>query len=296
MHDDDPSDVVHDSFASAVFGDSVLGRPVIGTVDTITAMRRSVIAGYYRKRYTAPAMVVAAAGNLQHSEVVRMVRRAFRSSGLLDTEAEPTGVRPGPSPRRRARGAGLVVTARPTEQANLVLGTAGLARTDERRYALWVLNNALGGGMSSRLFQEVREKRGLAYSVYSFTSQYADAGLFGVYVGCQPSRVDEVLSVCREQLHAVAEHGITEEELARGKGQLRGSLVLGLEDTGSRMTRIGKSELTTGDLLEVDEVLRRIDTVTLDDVREVGRLVSAQPLSLGAIGPFEDTDLASAVA
>jgi predicted Zn-dependent peptidase len=296
MHDDDPSDVVHDSFASAVFGDSVLGRPVIGTVDTITGMRRGVIAGYYRKRYTAPAMVVAAAGNVEHSEVVRMVRRAFRSSGLLDTEAEPAGVRPGPSPRRRPPSAGLVVTARPTEQANLVLGTAGLARTDERRFALWVLNNALGGGMSSRLFQEVREKRGLAYSVYSFTSQYADAGLFGVYVGCQPSRVDEVLAVCREQLHAVAEHGITEEELARGKGQLKGSLVLGLEDTGSRMTRIGKSELTTSELLEVDEVIRRIDAVTLDDVREVGRLVSAQPLSLGAIGPFEDTDLASAVA
>ncbi|MDP9406377.1 MAG: insulinase family protein [Actinomycetota bacterium] len=299
MHDDDPADVVHDAFAAAVFGDAVLGRPVIGTVDTITAMRRGTIAGYYRKRYTAPVMVVSAAGNLEHSEVVRMVRRALRTTSLLaeDAEdAEPVGPRPGPSARRKTRGSGLVVTSRPTEQANLVLGTPGLARSDERRFALWVLNNALGGGMSSRLFQEVREKRGLAYSVYSFTSQYADAGLFGVYAGCQPSRVDEVLAVCREQLEAVATAGITEEELVRGKGQLKGSLVLGLEDTGSRMTRIGKSELTTGDLLDVEEVIRRVEAVTLDEVRDVAQAVLGQPVSLGAIGPLEDTDLRSAVA
>ena len=295
MHDDDPGDAVHDAFAAAVFGDGVLGRPVIGTVDTITAMRRSTIAGYYRRRYRAPAMVVAAAGNLDHADVVRRVRRAFRAAGALDGDAAPEPVRGG-GRRRPPAGPRVVVTARPTEQANVVIGTRGLPRGDDRRFALGVLNNALGGGMSSRLFQEVREKRGLVYSVYSYATSYADAGLVGVHFGCHPDRVDEVLAVCREQLDAVVRDGLTAAELERGKGQLKGSLVLGLEDTGSRMTRIGKSELTQGHLLEVDELIRRIDAVTLDDVREVAGDVLGQPLSLGAVGPFEDTDLTAAVA
>ena len=150
--------------------------------------------------------------------------------------------------------------------------------------------------MSSRLFQEIREKRGLAYSVYSFVSHYADAGMFGVYAGCLPSKADEVLKLCREELAKVAEHGITEEELARGKGQMRGSLVLGLEDTGSRMSRLAKAELVYGELLSVDEILRRIDAVTLDDVRAVAReLLTATP-SLAVVGPFDDPErFASAV-
>jgi predicted Zn-dependent peptidase len=295
MHDDDPGDVVHDAFAAALFGDGKLGRPVIGTVETIEAMRRGVIASYFGKRYRAPSMVVAAAGNLDHDTVVRQVHEAFLEAGALGDETAPTPLRPGPR-RRSARKANLVVTTRPTEQANLVLGTRGLARGDDRRFALSVLNNALGGGMSSRLFQEVRERRGLAYSVYSYASQYADAGAFAVYAGCQPSRVLEVLDVCRASLDDVATRGLTAEEIERGRGQLKGSLVLGLEDTGSRMSRIGKSELTQGEFLDVDEVLARIDAVTADDVAEVAQEVLRQPLSLGAIGPFEAADLASAVA
>ena len=152
---------------------------------------------------------------------------------------------------------GVRLMSRRTEQANLVLGVPGLSRTDDRRYALGVLNAALGGGMSSRLFQEVREKRGLAYSVYSYAAQYAGAGLFGVYAGCAPAKVDQVLDLCRDELARVAEHGITDEELDRGKGQLRGSLVLGLEDTGSRMVRVGKGELVHGEVLQRRRVLRR---------------------------------------
>jgi predicted Zn-dependent peptidase len=189
--------------------------------------------------------------------------------------------------------------ARPTEQANVILGTRGISRSDDRRFALGVLNSALGGGMSSRLFQEVREKRGLAYSVYSYASQYADTGLVAIYAGCQPARVGEVLSLCREELVSVAEKGITDEELARGKGQLRGSLVLGLEDTSSRMSRLGKSELVQGELLGVDEVLSRIGSVTLDDVRAVAADVLAGPMALAAVGPFDDAaveSLTSAVA
>jgi predicted Zn-dependent peptidase len=191
------------------------------------------------------------------------------------------------------------IVTRPTEQANVILGTQGIARSDDRRFALGVLNSALGGGMSSRLFQEVREKRGLAYSVYSYSSQYADTGLFGVYAGCQPSRIGEVLAICREEIGKVAANGITEDELTRGKGQLRGSLVLGLEDTSSRMSRLGKSEIVQGELLSVDEVLDRIEGVNLDDVRAVASDILAGPMALAAVGPFDDRTrdtLTSAVA
>ncbi len=184
-----------------------------------------------------------------------------------------------------------------TEQANLVLGVPGLDRGDERRFALGVLNAALGGGMSSRLFQEIREKRGLAYSVFSFASQYADTGMFGVYAGCLPKKVDDVLAICREQVQLVADHGITPEELLRGHGQMRGGLVLGLEDTGSRMSRIGKAELLQGELLPVGEVLDRIAAVTLDDVRSVAADLLATPPTLAVIGPFDsDRDFRQAVA
>jgi predicted Zn-dependent peptidase len=179
------------------------------------------------------------------------------------------------------------VQSRPTEQAHLVLGVPGLSRLDDRRFALGVLNSVLGGGMSSRLFQEVREKRGLAYSVYSYNAQYADSGLFGVYAGCLPEKVDQVLSLCRAEIEKVMERGITPEELARGKGQLRGSLVLGLEDTGSRMSRIGKSELVYGDLLGIGELLDLISAVTLEDVATVASELLAAPRTLAVIGPFE---------
>ncbi len=177
-----------------------------------------------------------------------------------------------------------------------MLGTVGMSRRDPRRFAMGIMSSALGGGMSSRLFQEVREKRGLAYSVYSFASHFADAGLFGVYAGCAPRRADEVLALCREQLELIVASGITDDELSRAKGQSRGSLVLGMEDTGSRMSRIGKSELMHGELLSVDEVLARVDEVTLDDVRSVATDLLARPLALGVIGPFDDHDFTSVVA
>ncbi|MGZ6792978.1 MAG: M16 family metallopeptidase [Mycobacteriales bacterium] len=285
MHDDDPGDVVHDAFAEALFGDHPLGRPVIGTVDSIEALTAEAIAGYYRGRYRAPEMVVSVAGNVDHDAVVALVSAAFGDTGTSD----PAPLRPWAPPPPLS---GAVVEDRPTEQAHLVLGTHGLARGDERRWALSVLNNALGGGMSSRLFQEVREKRGLAYSVYSYASHHHDAGLFGVYAGCSPQRVDEVLQLCRAELDAVADKGLTDEEVRRAQGQLRGSLVLGLEDTGAQMSRIGKAELVHGEVLGVDEVLARIEAVTPDDVRAVADDVLRRPLSLGVIGPFPDRDFA----
>jgi predicted Zn-dependent peptidase len=295
MHDDDPTDAVHDNFARAVHGDTPLGRPVLGTVDTIGAIERRAIAGYYHRRYRADNLVVAVAGNLEHASVVRLVRRAFRQAGALGEHgAQPAPPRIGGRPT--AFRSTTSVLRRPTEQANLVLGAEGIARTDDRRWAMGVLNSALGGGMSSRLFQEVREKRGLAYSVYSFASHYADTGVMGVYAGCLPKKVDEVLDLCREQLALVAADGLTDDELNRGKGQLRGSFVLGLEDTGSRMSRLGKSELVYGELLGVDDVLARIDAVTPDEVQAVAAAVLGGPLALSVIGPFDDADFAAAVA
>ena len=182
------------------------------------------------------------------------------------------------------------LVSRGIEQANLVLGCAGMSRTDERRFALGVLNAALGGGMSSRLFQEIRENRGLAYSVYSFSSQSYDTGLWGVYAGCLPAKADEVLSICQEEIDKVISAGLTDAELERGKGQLRGSIVLGLEDPSSRMSRLGKSELVYPRLEPVDEILSAIEQVTHDDVREVAAAILAQPKALAVVGPFDDAD------
>jgi len=285
MHDDDPGDAVHDVFADIVWPDTPLGRPVLGTVDSITSISRTAIAGYYRRRYRPENLVIAAAGNLDHRTLVRLVRKAFEGTDV-DVDAMPA--RPRVGGRTPAFTPASAVLTRPTEQANLVLGLPGLRRLDERRFALGVLNAAFGGGMSSRLFQEVREKRGLAYSVYSFTSQYADTGIFGVYAGCHPQRASDVLELCREQLAMVATGGLASEELERGKGQMRGGLVLGLEDTGSRMSRLGKSELVYGELLSVDEVLARIDAVTVDDVQLLAHELLGQPLALAAIGPYDD--------
>jgi predicted Zn-dependent peptidase len=295
MHDDDPGDVVHDVFTEAVFGNHPLGRPVIGTVDSISSMTRRQIHSFYRRRYQPEQIVVAAAGNLDHATVVRLVRKAFGDARFLGGDAEPA------PPRRGEHSVPVVapsieVVAKDTEQAHVILGTRGIPRHDERRFALGVLNHALGGGMSSRLFQEVRERRGLAYSVYSYSTQYADAGLFGVYAGVAHKRVDEVLGVIRDELSAVADRGLTDEEVARGKGMLKGATVLGLEDTGSRMSRIGKGELVYGDVLDVDDLLGRIDAVSVDDVRSIASELLARPMSLGVIGPFDGHDFSEAVA
>jgi predicted Zn-dependent peptidase len=294
MHEDDPTDMVHDQFAQVLFDGGSLARPVLGTVESIETIGRSAINGYYRRRYRPQDMVVAVAGNVDHNNVVRLVKKAFGAAGMLDGDSEPTAARGG---RLISTASGVRVVRRTTEQANVVLGGPGVARTDERRFALGVLNAALGGGMSSRLFQEVREKRGLAYSVYSYHAQYADTGLFGVYAGCVPRKVDDVLAICREELDKVAAAGITFEELERGKGQLRGSMVLGLEDTGSRMSRIGKAELVYGEQLSVDDVLARIDSVTLDEVTEVAADVLSATPTLAVVGPFdEDRDFSRSVA
>ncbi|MEV6110012.1 pitrilysin family protein [Streptomyces sp. NPDC051940] len=287
MTEDDPGDCVHDLFAQTLLGDTPLGRPVLGTVETVNGLTRDRIARFYKKHYDPTRLVVAAAGNIDHASVVRQVRRVFEQAGALTREdAVPAAPRAG-SQKIRAGGR-VELLERRTEQAHVVLGMPGIDRHDERRWALSVLSTALGGGMSSRLFQEIREKRGLAYSVYSYTSGFADCGLFGVYAGCRPGQVQDVLKLCRNELEQIAAHGLTDDEVRRAVGQLSGSTVLGLEDTGALMHRIGKSELCWGEQLSVDDMLARIGSVTPDDVRAVARDVLGQRPSLAVIGPLGD--------
>lgn len=287
MHDDDPDDVAHNLFARQAWGDTPLGRPIAGTAESIAAMTRDQVHRFYRRHYRPERMVVAVAGNVDHASVVRRVRRAFAARGFLDTPAEPVGPRHGQpgSGRTRRVSPGESRVRRPFEQVTVVLGAAGIPRADERRWALGVLNTALGGSTSSRLFQEVRERRGLAYSVYSFAMQHADAGLVGVSAGCLPGKLDAVLETVRGELAKVAADGITDEELRRGQGQLKGSLVLGLEDSGSRMSRLGKAELVGDELLTLDEVIERIDAVTLDEVRSLAADLYGGPELLAVVGP-----------
>jgi predicted Zn-dependent peptidase len=288
MNDDDPSDVVHERIAEAVLGDHALGRPIGGTPQTIAEIDAEHVAGHYRRHYTPDTLVFTAAGSVDHDRLCALLEAELHRGGVV---LDPSV---GPVPRRvgttvtAGHGAGrTVVVRRPTEQANVVLGATALTATDERRYALWVLNAVLGGGMSSRLFQEIRERRGLAYSVYSFTAAYSDSGYLGLYAGCTPAKTGEVVSLMSAELERVAEAGIEDDELARGIGQLRGGLVLGMEDSGSRMSRLGKAELVYGEYTGLDEALARIDDVTGQDVQEVAAELAARPRSLAVVGPFD---------
>jgi predicted Zn-dependent peptidase len=287
MYEDDPSDLIHDDFATLVYGQTPLGRTILGTTDSIRGLSRSTIRSFYKKHYQPSGMVISAAGNVDHADVVKRVRAAF--DPFLDAQATQKPVRTSKS--TPVMKTGISLNTRPTEQANLLLGVPGLARGDERRYALAVLTTAFGGGMSSRLFQEVREKRGLAYSVYAFSQGFSDSGMLGLYAGCLPAKVPTVLEVFQEQIDAVVTHGLTEDEVSRGKGQVSGGTVLGQEDTSARMNRIAKAELQGEELMSIDQLLARVDEVTPDAVHAVAIELLSQKSSLAVIGPFEDASI-----
>lgn len=290
MNDDDPSDVVHERFAEAVLGAHPLGRPIGGTPQSIAAVGRDDIHSHYGQHYRSATLVVTAAGGIDHDAVcASVVKQLERSGWALPDQAVPAARRPGAAAVAAAgqEVGRVVVVKRPTEQANIVLGSTGLTATDPRRYVMTVLNGILGSGMSSRLFQEIREKRGLAYSVYSFASGYSDSGYFGLYAGCAPGKVDEVLALMRAEFDRLAADGVSEDELARAHGQICGGLVLGLEDTGSRMSRLGKAELVHGEFTGLDESLARVRAVTAEQVRELAADLAARPRSLAVVGPFD---------
>lgn len=300
MSEDDDADKAHETFVSALFGDTPLGRPVLGTAESINSISRDRVNDYYRARYTPPNLVISAAGNLDHDAVVALVSRAFAPALAAHDGAVPAAPRLRdsggmPGGYGASAGSGVAVVSRPAEQANIVLGCEGMARTDDRRFAFNVLNAALGGGMSSRLFQEIREKRGLAYAVGSSAIKYSDSGLWSIYVGCMPPKADEVLSICAAEVAKVAEGGLSDEELDRGKGQVRGTFVLGLENPSSRMFRIGQAELAYPALEPVDSVIAAVNAVTHDDVRAVAADILTRPKALAVVGPFEDESAFSGV-
>ena len=285
MRDDDPSDLVHDLYAETYYGDTQLGRPILGTVDSIKSMSRNSVFNYYKKRYLPQDLVVAVAGNIKHKKVVEMVERALSADGFLDVKGAPQ-IR-GNEVMRKAKQNPVGIITRKTEQAHMFYGMEGVARHDDRRFAMGILASALGGGMSSRLFQEIREKRGLAYSVYAYAQQFAGSGQIGFYAGCNPTKAIEVIEIIREVLSDVAEHGMTHEEINRAKGAVRGSLVLSQEDSGSRMSRIGKNEIVYGHVMGFDEILHEISSVTHEDVRKVASEFLTKTPTLALVGPFK---------
>jgi predicted Zn-dependent peptidase len=285
MRDDDPSDLVHDLYAETYYGDTQLGRPILGTVESIKSISRNAVFNYYKKRYLPQDLVVAVAGNIKHKKVVEMVERALSADGFLDVKGAPQ-IR-GNEGIRKAKQISVGLMTRKTEQAHMFYGMEGVARHDDRRFAMGILASALGGGMSSRLFQEIREKRGLAYSVYAYAQQFAGSGQIGFYAGCNPTKAIEVIEIIREVLHDVAEHGMTHEEINRAKGAVRGSLVLSQEDSGSRMSRIGKNEIVYGHVMGFDEILKEISSVTHEDVRKVASEFLTKTPTLALVGPFK---------
>ena len=283
--DDAPDDLIHDLFAATVWEGHPLGRPVLGTRDTITGVSRDQIKEFYDRLYRPPHFVIAAAGNLRHDELCGFIEQHMDTGEKLSTTLTPQIRAAGDAPAVSGKN---LVRHRGTEQAHILFGTSAPSRRDPDRFTFGVVNSALGGGMSSRLFQEVREKRGLVYSIYSHHSMFAETGLFGVYAGTTPAKAAEVLGIIREQIADLVDGGLQGDELERAKGHLKGSFVLSLEDTGGRMSRIGRSEISQGEILSVDEVIERTDAVTADDALRVAKEYFTRPLSLAVIGPFPE--------
>ena len=278
MYEDEPQDKVHDVLAEAIFGEHPLGRPIIGRADVISSVPVPDIAAWHDGRYVPGNIVVAAAGNLEHERIVQLVESAVGDARPVPPSlVSPNGARPG-----------LRFFQKDTEQYHLCLGAPGIPRSDERRFALRVLDTILGGSSSSRLFQEVREKRGLAYAVFSYASHYADSGQVAVYVGTRPDNVAEAIDVIGTELRRLYDDGVTEEELERARENVKGRTVLSMESTITRMNRLGSSVLMGVPLMTVDEVLAAFDAVTLDDVATLARdFYRPDALSAAGVGADE---------
>ncbi len=284
MYEDTPQDLVHDLIGEAVFGTHALGRPVIGTAEVISTVSRRSVRGYHRSFYTPGNIVVAAAGAVDHDQLVALVQRAVDQR----TEAGSDRLRVRPS-LTKIPAPGLRFQRKDTEQYHVCLGAPGVSRSDRRRFAASILDAILGGSASSRLFQEIREKRGLAYSVYSFVSQFADTGQIGVYVGTREDNLAEALAITAEQLADIAAGNLGERELQRAQENLKGRLLLGMESTSARMSRLGKSLVTDSEILSLDRVIAEIDAVDADGVCALAaELLDPDRLSAAGIGPNEE--------
>lgn len=276
MYEDTPDDKVHDEAARAAFGDHPLAYSILGLEDRLTAMGPDDLRQYMTERYTIENTVVSVAGNVEEKSLLELLERHFGGFSL-HSASESQVLAP-------AFKGDYIFFKKKTEQNHICLSFQGRPIGDSQLYAMVLLNNALGGGMSSRLFQEIREKHGLAYSVYSYHTSYADSGLFTIYAGTAPKQTKDVLDLTMEQLHDLSVNGLHSEELSRGKEQLKGSLILGLESTSSRMNRIGKNELMLGRHITMDQLLKRIDGITEEDIREVMKSLLSAPFAAAMVG------------
>lgn len=289
MNDDDPQDVAHEAFSAAVLGDHPLGRPIGGTNETINAVTREAVWSHYQQNYRPQDLVVVAAGGVNHANLIELVETGLVSAGWdLNKVAHPVQRRvAGQVPV--TRGSALNVINRPTQQANILVGMQGLIADDERRYAMGILNTVLGGGMSSRMFQEIREKRGLAYSVYSFNQGYSDAAYFGLYAGCSPAKTEEVTRLMIAEFEKIAVDGIREDELELAKGNISGSLALKFESTAARMNRLVAAEIVNGQFYDLNDSLGHVNAVTIEDVRSLAADLAARERSIVAVGDIKES-------
>jgi predicted Zn-dependent peptidase len=301
MYEDDPQDRVFDVLGKAIFGAHPLGRPVIGTAAVVGSVTREQLAAFHAQRYLPRSIVIAAAGSVDHDALVQMAaqrapgaRRPVQADAnghALDAQATSAAAAAAATPDFTPRSRFL---QKDTEQYHVCLGGAGLGRADERRFALRVLEGVLGGTSSSRLFQEVRERRGLAYSVFTFSNLYAHTGEIGLYVGTRPDNVKEALAVVAAELERCAEDPASEQELVRSRENLKGRVVLGMESTGARMSRLGASLLNEMPILSINEMIERIDAVEIDAVRALaGELFAPEGLSVAGVGPAQSAFLAA---
>lgn len=275
MYEDTPDDKVHDEASRAAFGDHSLAYSILGLEERLTAMGPDDLRRYMHDHYRTDNTVIAVAGNIEEKSVLSLLEQYFGKFDRTGANAEQA------APVFRGD---YLFHKKKTEQNHLCLSFPGCSIADPQLYAMVLLNNAIGGGMSSRLFQEIREKRGLAYSVYSYHTSYADTGLFTVYAGTAPKQTKEVLDLTIEQLGELAAGGLTEAELHRGKEQLKGSLILSLESTSSRMNRIGKNELMLGRHYSIDDMIERIDAVTKVDIRSMIERMLSKPFAVAMVG------------
>jgi predicted Zn-dependent peptidase len=289
MYEDQPQELVHDLIAEAVFGSHALGRPVIGTAEVISSVSRRAISAYHRSMYVPENVVVGAAGNLDHNELLGLLERAEQK--VRETPAKGRRVRP---PLVKAPPPSVRFVRKDTEQYHVCLAAPGIARSDRRRFAASLLDAILGGSASSRLFQEIREKRGMAYAVYSFASQYSDTGQIGLYVGTREENLDECLAIAAEQIEDIAAGNLKPNELERAKENLKGRILLSMESTSSRMSRLGKSLITDTEILSLERIMAEIDAVEPEGLAELAELLLApERLSAAGIGADEERFLAA---
>ncbi len=280
MYEDAPDELVHDIFASSIWQGHSLGQPIIGTVDVVNSLSRDRLYDYYKAHYNPSRMIVAVAGNIKHDLVMDRLRPIFEKRGGKESPRQINK----PANQRQ-----ITCRNKDTEQVHLIVGAPGLKLGHEKIYIMQLITTILGGGLSSRLFQEIREKRGLVYSVYSYHSSYQDAGLFGMYAGLSKQNVDEVLGLIFKEVKDIQVNGVQVEELHRAKEQLKGNLYLGLENVNARMSRLGKSQMYLGRVVAPEEVIDKLNMVTTNDIQELAQeMLDPQGFSLASVGPWDD--------